>query len=274
VESKKIFIVKEVTVMKRFYKNIFTLIELLVVIAIIAILAAILLPALQSARERAHAVNCINLLGQNGKAMAQMSDAQNGDIYLRSTDALWYTMLSGWDDASAGKILGSQVVISDEDQKKYYGLGYMPADKTLDSFRCPSLQVNTVYTGWEQVYGAGVNLSYGEQRITDVVRRQVGTKLFVGYKLGKISHPSLRILLADSGYIAQKAQRGDINWHGSQTGFAVRHSGKANILFADSHVSSHAGAEIGHMLGKYARNDYSALAIDNLWVGRSHSLKQ
>ena len=257
-----------------FTQSAFTLIELLVVIAIIAILAAMLLPALQSARTRAQAVNCTNLLGQNGKAMAQMSNAQDGEVYLRGADNLWYTMLGGWDDVSTSKILGSQVVISDENQKKYFGLGYMPADKTLDSFRCPSLPVNTAYNGWEQVYGAGVNTSHGEQHITDVARKQVGTKLFLGYKLGSISHPSLRILLGDSGYIAQKAQRGDMNWHGAQTGFAVRHNGKANILFADSHVSSHNGVEIGYMLGKYARNDYFALAIDNSWVGNRYPLKQ
>lgn len=64
-------------IMMKQKKNVFTLVELLVVISVIAILAGLLLPALNKAREKAHAIGCLNNLKQSGTALIMYADSSD-----------------------------------------------------------------------------------------------------------------------------------------------------------------------------------------------------
>ncbi|MDR3622212.1 MAG: DUF1559 domain-containing protein [Paludisphaera borealis] len=81
----------------------FTLIELLVVIAIIAVLIALLLPAVQSAREAARRVQCVNNLMQIG-------------IALQNYEGAFEVLPPGSVGEGNGPVL---------DQPKGYGFGWM-----------------------------------------------------------------------------------------------------------------------------------------------------
>jgi prepilin-type N-terminal cleavage/methylation domain-containing protein/prepilin-type processing-associated H-X9-DG protein len=79
----------------------FTLIELLVVIAIIAILAGMLLPALNAARKRGQAADCINNLKQMGVAFSLLATDQDGKLPGGLDD--------GWDNELAVYFLKSKI---------------------------------------------------------------------------------------------------------------------------------------------------------------------
>lgn len=194
-------------------RKTFTLIELLVVIAIIAILAGMLLPALNSAREKGRTVSCQNLLKQLGTAFSQYQGDYDGFYPVSRPIVL-----------SSGSVRYWLSVVA-----PYYGytkdIGRVP-----DWAFCPTQATKTPETH-RATTAYGCSYPYSNRTF--------------GEKTGHIKFlksPSSIIMNADGWYSPDKmTERG--YGHVELTGepwkrLCFRHNRKANVLWADFHVSS------------------------------------
>lgn len=194
-------------------QSIFTLVELLIVIGIIAILSSLLLPALQSAKNSAKSISCVNNQKQINTAFIEYANDYSGwmpPYSLGITYGKWF------DKYLVGQYLydtGKGAVGSVDEIKPMV-------------LHCPSYSHPNWY--WAQYFPYAYNYYY------------VGGYQFSGtgvtyVKIEQISSPSKTILFADStSYVAYS------NFPDNPATYPLldmRHSGKANAMFCDGHSS-------------------------------------
>ncbi len=189
----------------------FSLIELLVVVAIIAILASLLLPSLKKAREKSKSAVCKSNLHQLGLGVSMYADDNEGRIpysgNFTGTNQRWWNK-----------------VLKD--------FGYIP--ETEAAMTCPSLPYPGDWT--TRNYN-----TYGAPRLAGRTG-EISITGFSGFSITEVESPSEFFWYADS---AKRVDGSLVQWNnykyheGATMRIHTRHDEKANLWFADGHVSSH-----------------------------------
>ena len=225
----------------------FTLIELLVVIAIIAILAAILMPVLSAVKKKSAQTTCINNQKELATGMKIYIDDNNSCfpgissriygfqtpdwIYWRTNTAQYPAFnKSPIFDAVPGaqkQLLRCPLDLSDTDRNnENYGDGYGP------------------YYYSYSINGYGMDDDGNNIGMASVIDSSSGTPVYHAFKENAVSQPSGKIMMAEEPGSASPNDSptgsviNDGRWVPDQDPLTIRHNGKADVSFVDSHVEA------------------------------------
>lgn len=242
-------------------KAAFTLVELLVVIAIIAILAAMLLPALGRARQQARSMQCVSNLRQLYLANVMYAAESDGYYVPAAADINDFLLPDAAPDHFGGRLRwhGERQTPNQNsafDPKRGPLADYLPDARVKE---CPVFfefkEQGEVANAFESGTGGyGYNMAYIGSRLSqtgDLVQA-----VRTGMRDVQLADPGNTIMFADAALpqennlieysfleppnpVSETHPLGDANaGHLNSPSIHFRHYGRANILWADGHVTS------------------------------------
>ncbi len=226
----------------------FTMIELLVVIAIIGVLAAILLPVLSRARQQARSVQCVNNLRQLYLANSMFAAEHDGHYVPAAPDI----------DANGGGLVrwhGARATILDDFDPMQGPLAEYLPDKRVKM--CPvffeyknrdtapnAFESGTGGYGYNAAYLGGTDYAddfpanVRRGTIDSRVRLPGDTIMFTDAALPQDGYIIEYGIAEPPMFVTPDAPRGKPEWGFASPSIHFRHHGRANVLWADGHVTS------------------------------------